>query len=185
MSKFGRARDLALRSTVEVPMVDSEAVREMRELRRHGWGYKSIALEVGVAVATVKRYIRGGAMAGEQERPGARRLDSSARAAAVELLDGAAEGNAVVVAELLGQQGVDASVRTVQRAVSQHRRARRAAELATVRFETAPGHQLQIDFGEKRVFIANAFVRVFFFVAVLSFSRRIFVKAFLGQRQDD
>jgi hypothetical protein len=69
--------------------------------------------------------------------------------------------------------------------VAQHRHARRAAEAATVRFETAPGHQTQIDFGEKRVAIAGQAVRVFFFVAVLSYSRRIYAKAFLAQRQDD
>jgi transposase len=166
-------------------MVDPEDVRAMKELRRLGWGFRSIASEFGVARATVKRYLRGGVEPGVQERPGARRLDTTSRAAAVELLDGAAEGNAVVVAELLGEQGVAASVRTVQRAVAQHRKARRAAELATVRFETAAGHQLQIDFGEKRTSIAGALVRVFFLVAVLSFSRRIFVKAFLAQRQDD
>jgi len=185
MWKFGHRRGLALRSTVEVPMVDPEAVRMMRELRRLGWGYKSICRELGVSFLTVKRYVRDGAEAGKQERPVARRLDENARSAAVELLDGAAAGNAVVVAELLAQQGVEASVRTVQRVVSQHRKARRAAELATVRFETAPGHQMQIDFGEKVVAIAGAFVKVFFFVAVLSFSRRIFVKPLLSQRQDD
>jgi transposase len=185
MSKISLVRGSVLQSTVEVPMVDPEDVRAMKELRRLGWGFKRIARELGVRRATVKRYLIGGGQPGVQERPGARRLDGSARAAAVELLDGAAGGNAVVVAELLGEQGVEASVRTVQRAVSQHRKARRAAEVATVRFETAPGHQLQIDFGEKRVSVAGAFVRVFFLVAVLSFSRRLFVKAFLAQRQDD
>lgn len=117
--------------------------------------------------------------------PSARCLDEDARATAVELLDRTAAGNAVVVAELLAAQGVEASVRTVQRAVSHDRKARRAAELATVRFETAPGHQMQIDFGEKFVSLAGAMVKVFFFVAVLSFSRRIFVKPLLNQRQDD
>jgi transposase len=166
-------------------MVDPDDVRAMKELRRQGWALRSIARELGIARATVKRYVRGGAQPGVQQRPRARRLDGTARAAAVELLDGTAEGNAVVVAELLGEQGVQASVRTVQRAVAEHRKARRAAELATVRFETPPGHQLQLDFGEKRISIAGALVRVFFLVAVLSFSRRIFVKAFLAQRQDD
>jgi transposase len=185
MSKSSLERGSVLQSTMEVLMVDPEDVRAMKELRRLGWGFKSIARELGVRRATVKRYLVAGAQPGLQERPGARCLDGAARAAAVELLDGAADGNAVVVAELLGEQGVDASVRTVQRAVSQHRKARRAAELATVRFETAPGHQLQIDFGEKRVSVAGALVRVYFLIAVLSFSRRIFVKAFLAQRQDD
>jgi hypothetical protein len=54
-----------------------------------------------------------------------------------------------------------------------------------VRFETPPGEQMQIDFGEKWVQVAASMVRVFFFVAVLGYSRRIFVRASLSQRQDD
>ncbi|WP_157370724.1 hypothetical protein [Vulgatibacter incomptus] len=45
--------------------------------------------------------------------------------------------------------------------------------------------QMQIDFGEKRVRIGDLEIPVHLFVAVLSFSRRIFVKAFLWERQDD
>lgn len=67
-----------------------------------------------------------------------------------------------------------------------HRPAKRAAELATVRFETAPGHQTQIDFSEKWIEIAGARTKVLhLFVAVLGYSRRIFVRASLSQRQDD
>jgi hypothetical protein len=69
--------------------------------------------------------------------------------------------------------------------VSDLRRERRVAQLATVRVETAPGDQLQIDFGQKRVPIAGTEVRIFLLVAVLSYSRRLFVKAFLSERQDD
>jgi hypothetical protein len=57
--------------------------------------------------------------------------------------------------------------------------------LATVRFETAPGHQMQIDFGEKQVVIAGESVKVYLFVGVLGYSRRLFVRASLSQRQDD
>jgi Mu transposase, C-terminal domain/Integrase core domain len=76
-------------------------------------------------------------------------------------------------------------MRTVQRVVASRRDEKRAAELATVRFETAPGHQMQIDFGEKRISIAGVLVKVFLFVAVLGYSRRVFVRASLAQRQDD
>jgi hypothetical protein len=44
---------------------------------------------------------------------------------------------------------------------------------------------MQIDFGEKRVLIAGVLVKVYLFVAVLGYSRRIFVRAGLAQRQDD
>jgi transposase len=103
----------------------------------------------------------------------------------VELLEGPAAGNAVVARRLLAERGVEVPLRTLQRTLAPHRQAQRAATLATVRFETAPGHQMQIDFGEKQVDIAGRLVKVHLFVAVLSYSRRIFVRASLSQRQDD
>jgi transposase len=93
--------------------------------------------------------------------------------------------NAVVVQRLLAQRGCALSVRTIERAVADLRRAQRVAALATVRMETAPGDQLQIDFGQKRLLIGGASVRIFLLVAVLSYSRRLFVKAFLNERGDD
>ena len=57
--------------------------------------------------------------------------------------------------------------------------------LATVRFETSPGHQIQIDFGEKVVRIAGQPVNVYLMTAVLGYSRRLYCRAFLAQRQDD
>jgi transposase len=101
------------------------------------------------------------------------------------LYAGPAAGNAVVVQRLLAERGLVVSPRTIERAVTDIRRAQRVAQLATVRVETPPGDQLQIDFGQQRVRIGDAWVRVFVLVAVLSYSRRLFVKAFLSERQDD
>jgi transposase len=101
------------------------------------------------------------------------------------LLENEGEGNAVVVAQLLAERGVEASVRTVQRAVAERRRELLAADLATVRFETAPGRQMQIDFGERKVWIGGERVTVHFLAAVLSYSRRMFVKAFLHERHGE
>lgn len=169
----------------EVQMVEPEVVRQMRALASKRWGTKRIAREVGVARNTVRRYLRGGVAADVQVRAARRRLDEEGRSKAIDLFDGDAEGNAVVVHELLAAQGLEASVRTVQRAVVAHRQEKRAAEVATVRFETAPGHQMQIDFGQKLVRIAGEVVRVYLLVAVLSYSRRLFVKAFLSERTED
>jgi transposase len=85
----------------------------------------------------------------------------------------------------LAERGIISSERTIQRAVADLRREQRVAALATVRVETPPGDQLQIDFGQKRLLIAGASIRVFVLVAVLSYSRRLFVKAFLNERGDD
>src|SRR6476659_590857 len=170
----------------EVPLVEGEIVTAIRDLASRGVGSKTIAREVGVARNTVRRYLRHAVGVGVQTRPGARRLTDAARASARQLYTGAAAGNAVVVRRLLAEQDqVRVSERTVQRAVADLRREQRVAALATVRVETPPGEQLQIDFGQKRIDIGGASVRVFLLVAVLSYSRRLFVKAFLNERSDD
>jgi len=172
-------------ATLTVPMLDPEIVRQLRALRELGWGAKRIARELGISKGAARRYIREGVAAETQTRPAAWTLDEEQQATARALLDGPAEGNAVVVQRLLAERAVDVPLRTLQRVLAPHRRAKHAAELATVRFETAPGHQMQIDFGEKWIELGGVRTKVHLFVAVLGYSRRIFVRASLSQRQDD
>ncbi len=145
---------------MHVSMIEPEIVRQIRGLRALKWSLRRIARELEIDRRTVRRYLEGGEAAEVQIRPAARRLTEKQRAEAVRLFDGEAEGNAVVVHQLLVERGVDADVRTIQRAVASHRKERTTRELATVRFETAPGHQLQIDFGEKWVWVGSERRRV-------------------------
>jgi hypothetical protein len=71
----------------------------------------------------------------------------------------------------------------VERAVSHLRRELLAEARATVRFETPPGRQLQIDFGERQVRIGEESVRAYLFVATLGYSRRLYVRVFRHERQ--
>jgi transposase len=168
----------------EASMIEPEIVQRIRALAEAGWGSRRIGHELGVDRGAVRRYLAG-AVAGVQVRPGARRLDAGGEELAKELFAGIAEGNAVVVRDLLDERGYRASKRTVQRVVSAARRAKHAADVATTRFETAAGEQMQIDFGEKRVVIDGRLVVVHLMAAVLGYSRRIFVKAFLSERAED
>src|SRR3954463_12424990 len=95
-----KAQGMALPGA-EVSMLAPEIVRQIRDLRSLGWGAKRIAGETGVARGTGRRYLREGAAAEVQRRPAARTLDEAARLLATELLDGPAQGNAVVVRRLL------------------------------------------------------------------------------------
>ena len=178
-------RDVLVSPTTEVPVLEGQVVTAIRTLAGRGVGKKAIAREVGVAVNTVRRYLRQPIVAGPQARPAGRRLTDGRREEARTLYEGPAAGNAVVVQRLLTARGCDLSVRTIERAVADIRRAQRVAALATVRVETAPGDQLQIDFGQKRLLLGGVRVRIFLLVAVLSYSRRLFVKAFLNERGDD
>lgn len=176
---------LSTMAPTEVPMLEPDVRRQIHVLRGHRWGTKSIANELGISRTTVKRYLKLGAAVAIQIRPNRRVLDDAGRAEAERLFDGPAEGNAVVVARMLRQQGYAISKRRCQELLEERRRARRVAAVATVRYETAPGHQLQVDFGQKLVEIGGQLVRVFLLVAVLGYSRRLFVKAFLAERHDD
>jgi transposase len=91
--------------------------------------------------------------------------------------------NSDVLRQQLAEKGVAVGIRTVERAVEKVRQEIRCAETATLRFETDPGQQLQIDFGEKWITVAEARVKVFVFVATLGYSRRTFARIYPGMRQ--
>jgi len=94
-------------------------------------------------------------------------------------------GNADVVRqELEREKGIRLSLRTVEREVRHLRRELEAEARATIRFETPPGKQLQIDFGERRAMIGDENVKVYLFVATLGYSRRLYVWPFRNERQE-
>jgi transposase len=94
-------------------------------------------------------------------------------------------GNADVVRqELASEKGIAVSLRTVERAVKPYRQELEAEARATVRFETTPGKQMQIDFGERLVEIGGAKLRAYLFVATLGYSRRCYIRAFRNERQE-
>ena len=158
-------------------------VATMLRLHGLGWGTRRIAAEVGCNRETVQRYVAAGGWALSR---------APARASVLAGHEGwMAErfrrhhGNADVVRqELASEVGVVASLRTVERAVSHLRQELAAAALATVRFETPPGQQLQIDFGQRRIAVEGCEgSRVYLFVATLGYSRRIYAQAFPHERQ--
>ncbi len=157
-------------------------VQKMLALKALGWGSKRISRELGCSRNTVREYLRRG-----EWQP----MDISSRGGALEphrewLAERLRQhrGNADVVRQdLVRELGVAVSLRTVQRAVEPLRRELRAQAVATVRYETAPGQQLQIDFGSTAVAIGGEVRRVHLFVATLGYSRRCYVVAFLHERQ--
>ena len=163
-------------------MMKSDEVEAMLHLHALGWGLKRIAREFGCSKNTVRRYVAAdGWMAYSRPVRGGK---LEAQEAWLKECFFRHRGNAEVVRQdLLRELSIDVSLRTVERAVAPFRRLLTAEAKATVRFETAPGHQLQIDFGELRVPIADERVRVYLFVATLGYSRRCHVEAFRHERQ--
>ena len=170
----------------EAAVVDREVADAIRTLIAMGKGVRAVARQFGVSRNTVRGYARGCRTPGVQERAKRRAFSASELGVLETLWRGPAGGNAVVVRELFVAAHPERSVslRAVQRAVAGFRRAAVTPE-PCVRFETEPGEQLQIDFGEVRVLIAGVMERIYLFVATLGFSRRTFVRATRSQRQEE
>src|ERR1700760_1608768 len=171
--------ELPRREVMQTP----DDVAAMLRLKSLGWGIRRIARELGCSHMTVRRYVSAGgwvpyrgvgrprALAGLEEWIAERFRRHG--------------GNADVVRqELAAEKGVTLSLRTIEREVAPLRRELEAQARATVRFETPPGKQLQIDFGERRVMIGDEKVKVYLFVATLGYSRRLYVRAFRNERQE-
>lgn len=165
-------------------MLQAEEVAAMLRLHGLGWGAKRLAKEFGCARNTVRRYLReGGAVA----------FRKPVRRTAFDGLDDWLRerffrhaGNADVVRqELASEHGIVIGLRSVELRVQRWRRELKAQMRATVRFETAPGQQMQIDFGDTRVWIGGERVRVHLFVATLGYSRRLHIRPSLRERQVD
>ena len=163
-------------------MQTPEDVQAMLKLASLGWGAKRIAKELGCSRNTVRRYTRQGGWQPYQsaQRPG--RLTAHAHWLAEQFRQH--RGNCDVVRQQLQREhGIVVSLRTVERAVAHLRREVLAHSAATVRFETPPGHQLQIDFGTVRVPVGEETLKAHLFVATLGYSRRTYVALFLHERQ--
>ncbi|MGY0835785.1 IS21 family transposase, partial [Azospirillum argentinense] len=158
-------------------------VSAMLKLKALGWGVKRISAELGCSKHTVKRWLGLGAWRPCASPSRSKRLDDHGDWLAERFRRHA--GNADVIRqELAREKGIAVSLRTVERAVAPLRRELVAQARATVRFETRPGEQMQIDFGVRRVEIGGAATAVFLFVATLGFSRRLHVRAYGHEKQD-
>jgi transposase len=149
-----------------------------------GWSQRAIAREVGCCPRTVRRYLRQGGWKTYGQPRRKRRLDEQREwlRAQFEKHRGNAE---VLRQELLKEKGICVSQRTVERVVAPWRQEMRLRQLATVRFETPPGKQLQADFGQCVLAIAGERVRVHLCVLTLGYSRRMVVRAYAHERQEN
>ncbi|MFQ5793234.1 MAG: IS21 family transposase, partial [Acidobacteriota bacterium] len=168
-----------LKELAEETMLREDVVREMLARLERGEGVKRIARELGVDRKTVKRWRQLGGWRRQSRRRG-RQVDPFAEF--VKRRGPEVGWNGVVLHRELGALGFPGGYQQVQRFVQPLREQRRWAAVATVRFETAPGEQAQVDFGETRLWIGAALETVHLFVFTLGYSRRMFARAYTNER---
>ena len=119
-------------------------MKEIYEMKGAGRSIKGIAEDLGIARNTVRRYLKSP----EALRPKPRRRRASKLNAYTEYADRRlSEGleNCVVLHRELRALGYDGGYSILKSYVSPHRRRRQPD--VTMRFETAPGEQAQVDWG--------------------------------------
>lgn len=163
---------------VEEPLIDQSTWGAVRALWERGVPKKAIARELGLDVKTVRKWCTQSWV--RQKRPSqGRGLDSwqgflRRRAPEVGF-------NVAVLHRELAGLGYSGSYSCLASYVSPWRRDFRELELSTVRFETGPGEQSQVDWGTTWIYLGEERVQIHVFAMVLGFSRRLFAKAYRSE----
>ena len=159
-------------------MVTETVVEQVVQALARGEPVSAVARAYGLDRKTVRTWRARGAHRPRATRPTVSQLDPyrawlAQRAPEVGY-------NASVLYRELCERGFTGSVIIVRRAVVPLRQT--AAPKATVRYETAPGAQAQVDFGQVRVWIDDVPVAAQIFVMTLGYSRRCYAVGFPRQR---
>ena len=93
--------------------------------------------------------------------------------------------SARILFQELHQRGFQGSYETVKLAVRPLRAAASVAALTQRRFETAPGEQAQVDWGQLTVQLASNRAKVHVLIMTLGYSRRAYAEGFLRERMSD
>jgi transposase len=134
--------------SAEERMLRGDLVREIVARKERGKGVKRIAHELGVDRKTVRRWPRLGSLQPRRHRPRTRPIEQYR-----EFIEGRGPevgGNGMVLHRELVGLGFTGSYQQIQRYLKPYRAQRKWAELATMRFETGPGEQAQVDYGQLR-----------------------------------
>ena len=167
------------RKPLEVDMIGADRWAEIRRLHtEEGQSISAIARRLDLDRKTVRRCLRG-----TQWQPYQRiSLADTLLAPHAEWLRQRAPevrySARIMYQELKAQRRYRGSYETVKRFVAPLRELAGSESLTQTRFETPPGQQSQVDWGEARVAFRHGPVRLRLFVLTLGFSRRGFYWAY-------
>ena len=145
-------------------------------LHRKGLKHRTIARKLGISRNTVKKYIDNPQLAFEPFKGRSRlsKLDPFANNIKA-WIEEDSEYRATWIYDRLFNMGFSGSYEIVKRKV--HEMKAEFQKVAYMRFETEPGYQAQVDFGEFQVEKADGSVtKLYLFSMILGYSRRIYAE---------
>src|SRR6266446_971137 len=180
-SKSSPSLTAAPTGAAEGEVINQNVYGAVRTLAEQGAPKKAIARQLGLDVKTVRKWLRR-TWAPERRRSRGRLLDRwreflQARAPEVGF-------NGVVLTREMAALGYRGGYWAVLKYIAPWRKDWRGEGLPTVRFETGPGEQAQVDWGSTALYLGDVRTRVHLFTMVLGFSRRIFARAYRSEGLD-
>jgi transposase len=162
-------------------MITQDQWGAIQTLWTQGHGKKAIARMLGLHVQTVRRQLERSCWKPYRRSRARLSILEPYRPYLIQRMPQVLYNAMILLQELRGL-GYGGGYEVVKRFVKPHRDERCRLEEATLRFETAPGRQAQVDWGTAAVSVGGVIMRVQFFVMVLGYSRRIFATATADQK---
>jgi transposase len=143
-------------------------------LQRKGLTQRQIAKKLGISRNTVKKYIENqGYPERDRSKPNRKSLLDRFQGNLAAWLEEDMEYKATWIYDRLRPMGFSGSYEIVKRAVHDIKEERQ--RIAYMRFETEPGYQSQVDFGEFQFDRADGTIgKIYLFSMILGFSRRLY-----------
>jgi transposase len=155
-------------------MISMEVFMDIFALRRQGFSLRYIAKKLGVHRKTVKRYLGSGSLPQYRREKGVTSIVDPFKQVIEDFLEHDSY-QATWIFDRIKNMGYKGSYDTVKRYV--HKAKERLSNLAFIRFETEPGVQAQVDWGDFQVEEPQAVAStIHAFIMILGFSRAMFVE---------
>jgi len=154
-------------------MITREGLMEIRSLAKQGYSHRQISVMTGLHRTTVKKYLQEGSLPVYRKKTRVSELEPYYGMINDWLQQ--QDYRATKVYDLLQLQGYGKSYDVVRRYVKTVKEQR--DRTAYIRFETIPGQQAQVDFGDFQVANGDGTTTtVYCFIMVLGYSRHMYIE---------
>lgn len=149
---------------------------DILDLYRSGLTQRDIARKLGISRNTVKKYIETPESCLKAQEPNQRESILDPHCGTIKAwLDEDEYYKATWIYDRLVSQGYTGSYETVKRKVGKLKKHKQ--KIAYMRFETDPGHQAQVDFGEFQIELPDGSIKkLYLFSMILGYSRKIYTE---------
>src|SRR5687768_13526773 len=165
-------------------VVGEERWQELQRLKAAGMTTSGISRTTGLDRKTVRRCLRQVRWQAYQRAARRETLLASHREWLAARAPEVGYSARILYQELVAKRGFEGGYGTVRDAVRPLRLETAAAELTQCRFETEPGEQAQVDWGQVRVPMGLGVVEVHIFVMTLGYSRRAWAEGYEHERME-